>query len=83
MKKFITKILAKDHHRNGVSGTPFNIALFKDTIGDTLVGIVFDDNPGCCAVLNVELLSKGVIEFGINSYRGDVFQVELAESFKV
>jgi hypothetical protein len=75
--KFVTKVLAIDHHRNGVSGCPFDIVLFKYK-KRRMVGIVLDSTDSCpCVVLDVDLLSQGNIEFGTNSWRGDDFYPEL------
>lgn len=67
-------------HRNGTSGAPFHVVLFED-IGDEgsrKVGIVFD-SPSHVAVLDVDLLAEGIITFGQNSWRGDVFEPELRQ----
>ena len=75
--KFVTKVLAIDHHRNGVTGCPFGIVLFN--YGKRkMVGIILDNEDLCpCVVLDVDLLSQGNIEFGTNSWRGDDFYPEL------
>ena len=63
------------YHRNGVSGAGFSIVLFKDDVdedskGHRFVGIVFDE-PGCVAVLDVDMLADGDLEFARgNSWRG-------------
>jgi hypothetical protein len=65
-------------HRNGICGAPFHVVLFHDT-GDEdtrKVGILFDE-PQHCAVLDVDKLALGSIGFGVNSYRGDVFEPAL------
>jgi hypothetical protein len=62
------------YHRNGVSGEGFHVVKF-DTYNpfQFLVGVVFHE-PGHVAVFNRELLGKGVIAFGENSYQGDHFE---------
>ena len=72
------KLIKQDHHRNGICGASFNVMLFKDTDGATMLGIVFDNKHnspgGYCAVFDLDLLSKQVIEFGENSWRGDSYE---------
>ena len=71
-------IINKDHHRNGVSGRPFTIYLIDDHEDkDVKVAIMFDGDEDCVAVLSVELLAKGDIGFGSNSWRGDVYAHEI------
>jgi hypothetical protein len=63
------------HHRNGIAGAGFSVVLFRWD-KTSMVGIVFDE-PGHVAVLSWDLLTAGVISFGLNSYRGDVFEQAL------
>ena len=63
------------HHRNGVSGESFYVVTFKDD-GDALVGVVFEAARHV-AVFDVALLAAGEIEFGVNSWRGDVYEKDL------
>ena len=66
-------------HRNGIGGEPFAVVLFTNHDGKEnreMLGIVFDA-PGHVAVLDAELLFDGVIAFGENSHRGDVFEPQL------
>ncbi len=73
-----------DHHRNGISGAPFHVVLFDDVADENTrkVGILFDA-PHHCAVLDVSKLARGSIAFGINSYRGDVFEHSLRQAIRV
>lgn len=74
----IQRIIDIDFHRNGISGAPFHVILFEDK-GDEAsrkVGIVFQ-SPQHVAVLDVNKLASGNITFGQNSWRGDVFEIEL------
>ena len=75
------KLIKQDHHRNGIGGASFNVILFEDTDGATMLGIVFDNNDnspdGYCAVFDLDLLSKQVIEFVENSWRGDDYEEAL------
>lgn len=65
-------IINKARHRNGVAGTPFTVYLIEDqTTGDTKVAIKFGDTYRDVAVLSIEMLEKGDIGFGSNSWRGD------------
>ena len=72
-----------DHHRNGVCGAPFHVVLFDDTGDENTrkVGILFEE-PFHCAVLDVAKLAQGLIAFGVNSYRGDVFEAALRNTLK-
>lgn len=86
------------HHRNGVSGVPFYVVKFRDVTPDEphyeMVGILFDReeyetgkkskkwvNPHC-AVLDTDLLKKGVVTFGPNSFRGDCYIDKLCDAIK-
>ena len=69
------KIIKKSHHRNGCSGAGFDIILFKDG-RNKMIAIDFGDD-GYFAVFDKDLLDKDIIEFGENSYRGDIYQKEL------
>ena len=74
----IHRIIDIDFHRNGISGAPFHVILFEDK-GDEAsrkVGIVFQ-SPHHVAVLDIGKLADGNITFGQNSWRGDVFELEL------
>ena len=75
------KIIATAHHRNSVAGTPFNVVLFKDRgpEGSRKVAILFDD-PGACAVLDVDKLAAGDIAYGSNSWRGDHYEESLRQA---
>ncbi|MEZ6128920.1 MAG: hypothetical protein R3C59_09575 [Planctomycetaceae bacterium] len=76
----IQSIIDVARHRNGISGAPFHVVLFED-IGDEAslkVGIVFEASHHV-AVLDVRLLAEGIITFGQNSWRGDVFEPELRQ----
>lgn len=66
------KILAADHHRNGVGGVGFTVALFTDSEepGRVFLGVSFEDfeqpniehqNRGCVAVLDVAEAANGNI----------------------
>lgn len=63
------------HHRNGISGAPFDVALFEDSgpEGSPKIAILFAE-PYLCAVLDVGKLAQGDIAFGSNSWRGDHFE---------
>lgn len=78
--KMIGKVIAVDHHRNGIGGTPFSIVLFtdKDT-KEKFVGIVPDDdeNTWNAFVLSVDRMVNNDIAFGSNSWRGDNYASEL------
>jgi len=69
------KIEKRSYHRNGISGTGFDVILFEDN-KRKMIGIVFPDS-GNVAVFNRELLAKDIIEFGKNSWRGDHYEEKL------
>jgi hypothetical protein len=70
------------HHRNGVGGESFSVVSFyyKENKSD-MIGIVFSGD-GQVAVFDRKLLGEGIIEFGENSWRGDVFESSLREVIK-
>jgi hypothetical protein len=69
------------YHRNGVGGEGFHVVRFKDKEAkqafegatEQMVAIVFEGS-GQVAVLNVDLLKRGVIAFTENSWRGDKYE---------
>jgi len=69
------------HHRNGICGAPFQVALFEDQgpEGSRKVAILFDE-PRYCAVLDIAKLAAGDIEFGSNSWRGDNYEAPLRQA---
>lgn len=68
-------------HRNGVSGAPFHITLFRDEAERLMLGIVFDE-PTYVAVLDLQEAAAGNIAFGSNSWRGDRYESSLREAVK-
>jgi len=85
MKLTIEKIA---YHRNGVCGEPFKAVIFQDD-GKRMVAVRFEDDPKDggfsaprCAVFDLDLLAQGVIEFGVNSWRGDHYADELDKSLE-
>ncbi|HEX3147023.1 MAG TPA: hypothetical protein VHR66_03015 [Gemmataceae bacterium] len=72
------EILALAHHRNGICGVPFHVAIFRE--GDSKrIGILFPAE-GHCAVLDLNLLGAGEIRFGFNSWRGDQYESPLRQA---
>jgi hypothetical protein len=69
-------ILQYARHRNGISGAPFDVLLFRFPEGSNMLAIVFDE-PYHVAVVDVDKLAKGDIAFASNSWRGDVFEPHL------
>ena len=71
------------YHRNGICGAPFHVVLFDDVAEENTrkVGILFEERYRC-AVLDVAKLSAGSIAFGVNSYRGDVFEDTLRAALR-
>ena len=66
------KIQQIEYHRNGVCGNGFYVVKFKRN-RQNMLAIVFD-TPGNVAVFDLNLLAKGNITFGENSWRGDNFE---------
>lgn len=66
--------IAISHHRNGITGAPFDVAIMTYQGRDMLV-IDFGDIGGSPAVAAFDLrkLEKRDIAFGSNSWRGDVY----------
>jgi hypothetical protein len=77
------KILETAHHRNGICGAPFAVALFEDSGpgGSRKVAILFDE-PYHCAVLDVAKLAAGDIAFMSNSWRGDQYEPFLRKAIE-
>jgi hypothetical protein len=77
------KIIAIDHHRNGICGAPFDIVLFEDTGqgGSRKLAILFEQEYHC-AVLDVAKLAASDIAFGSNSWRADVYEASLRKAIK-
>jgi hypothetical protein len=75
------KIIDTAHHRNGISGAPFDVALFeeRDPEASRKIGIIFQE-PHHCAVLDVGKLTQGDITFGSNSWRGDQYEPHLRKA---
>lgn len=80
----VTTVETVARHRNGVSGRPFYVVLFRDQDRRRLLGIVFDNDDGshehdtCVAVLDPAMANAGQVStFSDNCFRGDYFQDEL------
>ena len=75
------RIIAIDQHRNGICGTPFDVALFEDAGPEASrkAAILFPEE-GRCAVLDVAKLAAGDIAFGSNSWRGDHYEPHLRKA---
>lgn len=71
------------HQRNGVEGEGFCVVVFDDDgpAASRKVAVVFDQ-PGCCAVLDLEKLGRGVITQKLNGWRGDRFEPHLRKAIK-
>jgi hypothetical protein len=72
------------HHRNGICGAPFNVAIFEDQgpEGSRKVAVLFEE-PHHCAVLDVAKLAAGDVAFGSNSWRGDAFEQSLRKAIRI
>lgn len=87
---YVTKIA---RHRNGISGVPFYVVLFRDerigtgAVGD-MIAVVMEGttaqtpNPAV-AVLNRTQVYRGKVEFGVGSYRGDQYASALCRAIEI
>ncbi len=76
LKQFVGKIHYCQTHRNGISGAPFHVVIFHDPDEGRMLGIVFEEKHHV-AVFNLDKLALGNIAFGVNSWRGDVYEPDL------
>ena len=67
------------HHRNGISGAPFHVLIFRDKVEGRMLGIVFQQEHHV-AVFNLDKLALGNIAFGENSWRGDQYEPHLRKA---
>lgn len=65
------RVLAAAHHRNGVCGEPFDVAIVDD--GESKKVVILFGEKNTCAVLDIKMLAEGNIRFGENSWRGDQY----------
>lgn len=75
---FAKKNVKVARHRNGMMGNGFYVVTFKNG-KQNMVGIVFDENHSC-AVLDIDLLASGIIEFAQNSWRCEHFEKDLRQA---
>lgn len=80
------RILKSEYHRNGVGGAGFYAVLFTDSDYPykTFIASLFEEKT-FCSVFCLEELVKSNIQFGSNSWRGDVYEYKLRpllEEFK-
>ncbi len=80
------EILDKAHHRNGVGGMPFTVAIIDDKENGKMLVVRFDKQGDqgagaiLCAAFNLEKLAEGNIAFGENSWRGDHYAALMDEA---
>ena len=92
----LENISAPAHHRNGVSGLPFQVITFtmKENNEDPrrMIAVRFKDDPKDkdgfsaprIAVFNIDLLNDGIIEMHEgNAWRGDHFADHLDQFFTI
>lgn len=75
----VKKVRKVASHRNGVCGKPFSVVTFTSKGNQNMIAILTEDE-GECYVLDLDLASQGVIEFGANSWRGDWYETELRKA---
>lgn len=82
MEKLVTSIEKIEYHRNGVGGIGFSVVLFESE-GDSMIGFVFEDSPGCVAVMRRDDITEGRISMGEGAaFRGDHFEDELRKAIE-
>lgn len=71
-------LLNHSYHRNGISGAPFEVVIFRDQGEEASLklAILFEASHHC-AVLDIARLAAGDIAFGSNSWRGDTYEPAL------
>lgn len=79
------KVEQIDYHRNGVCGEGFYVGIIKDKDGKKVaIRLSKEDDKKvgaiCCFVLDIKLLSEGIIRFTENSWRGDHFNQIMDEA---
>ncbi|WP_165064002.1 hypothetical protein [Paludisphaera rhizosphaerae] len=69
------------YHRNGIAGMPFHAVVFRDAGEEASVkiGVLFEHSHHC-AVLDIAKLADCDVEFGSNSWRGDVYEPHLRKA---
>ena len=85
---YVTKIA---RHRNGISGVPFYVVLFRDerigtgAAGDMIAVVMETPDPAAMAVavLNRTQVYRGKVEFGVGSYRGDQYASALCRAIEI
>lgn len=74
------QIVDAAHHRNGVAGMPFKVALVDDpSCGDTKLVIMFEEQYYTAVISLDKLIENEDIGFGSNSYRGDQYDDALRD----
>jgi len=68
------EIIDVEHHRNGISGAPFKVALIDDANTSDVKLVIMFEAEGHTAVLSLDKLIEEDISFGSNSWRGDVYE---------
>jgi len=76
----VTKVA---RHRNGIGGEPFYVVLFHLVASPEcpMIATVFD-GPGAVAVLARGQVASGDIDFGVGSYRGDIYEPALRSAIE-
>lgn len=77
------KLKSIAHHRNGVGGCPFYVAVIQEG-RDKMLAVTFNDEPAHVrtAIFDLKLLADGNIKFGENSYRGDHYHQFMLDEIK-
>lgn len=73
--RYIQKIA---YHRNGSSGSSFHVVMFRE--GRRMMVATVFEGAGDVAILNRDLLVKGVIEKGENTHRAEEYEKWLRDT---
>ncbi len=81
IKPELLQIIDLDHHRNGIGGMPFKVALVDDANESDVKLVIMFEAEGHTAVLSLNKLIDEDVKFGSNSYRGDIYEGILRPEF--
>lgn len=77
------KLIQLAHHRNGIYGRPFDVAIITEPNPDKpkkmrkMLVVYFPGDDIACAAFDLEKLAAEDIKFGSNSWRGDHYSEDM------
>jgi len=72
------EVLAVDHHRNGIDGLPFKVAIVYDSFyGDRKLVVMFEEKNATAVFSLDKLVAEADVKSISNSWRGDVYDEAL------